>query len=110
MTASTVLLKQIEEIDSAPAAQRETAVWLIRFAADFLRQALRPEGARSDAVQDFQRQHPPTSDLATDRTTLAIDRCVNASGQLHQSMPVPMCLESLFSDISRVLRGDLLTV
>lgn len=98
------MLKGIEEIGGGPAGQRENATWLVRFSADFFRQAMHESG---DAAATFRRNHPAPEGVWFDRLTLALDRCLDAAGHLEQSMPLPLCLESLFFDISRILRGSL---
>jgi DNA polymerase-3 subunit delta' len=87
-------LKAIEELGGGTSGQREHAAWLVRFAADDYRRSLHDE----DRGQDF------------DRMGLAVDRCLAAGEQLEQSMPVPLCIEALFHDLSRIARGALVTV
>jgi DNA polymerase-3 subunit delta' len=101
------LLKALDELGGGTAGQREHAHWWLRFTVDFLRQGLTEAAGASPAVERFRRLYP-ASDLATcDRITAVLDRCLIADSQLDQSMPVPLCLESLLHDVGRILRGAL---
>ncbi|MFV0442291.1 MAG: DNA polymerase III subunit delta' [Planctomycetaceae bacterium] len=104
---SQCLLKGLEELGGGSAGQRENAGWWLRFAIDFLRQSLAPIEDVSPAMQKFRRRHPTEDPDAADRIAGALDRCLMATRQLHQSMPVPLCLESLLHDVSCLLRGVL---
>lgn len=83
-------LAAIEELGGGTGGQREHAAWLVRFAADAYRQRLKAE------------QLDP---VLADRTSAALDRCMESASQLEQSMPIPLCLEALFHDLSRIDRG-----
>jgi DNA polymerase-3 subunit delta' len=104
------VLKAIEELGGGTGGQRSNASWLLRFAVDFLRQALSPGKSDVAAVGKFRRAHPPESVVAADRVAAALDRCLAAEDQIQQSMPVPLCLEALFHDVGRLLRGSLVPV
>ena len=103
--ASQQLLKALEELGGGTAGQRESAGWLIRFAVDFLRLVAAPVAAVPESVERFRRAYPPDDPVMADRLTLLIERCLDADAHLHQSMPVPLCLESLLHDVGRILRG-----
>lgn len=104
---SARVLKALEELEGGTAVQRDGASWLIRFAVDFLRQSLSPVVDVAGPVARFRRAHPPDDVAAADRIVAALDRCLQSEDQLQQSMPVPLCLESLLYDVGRILRGAL---
>lgn len=101
------MLKSLEDLGGGAAGQREHASWWLRFAVDFLRQALAPEVEVAPAVERFRRAYPPDDPQAAGRIADVLDRCLQAESQLHQSMPVPLCVESLLYDVGRILRGAL---
>jgi DNA polymerase-3 subunit delta' len=88
------VLEAIEQSASDTAAQRELAGWAIQFAIEHFREALGADYSDS----------PDQEAAACDRAAASISRCVEASGHLHQSMPVPLCLSGLFDELSRIGR------
>jgi len=79
----------LEELGGDTATQREYLQWIIRFSIDNLR-----------------RQLSQTEDVARwDQLGTMLDRCFEAHQHLQQSMPVPLCLEALFTEIGRRSRG-----
>ena len=108
--ASQQMLKTLEELGGGSSGQREHAQWMLRFGVDFLRQVLGDEAAPSPAVEGFRRAFPPDAPQAADRIVGALDRMLHAEEDLQQSMPVPLCLETLFHDLGRIFRGTLIPV
>jgi DNA polymerase-3 subunit delta' len=101
---SAALLKRIDDIEGGSAAQREAAGWVLRFCIDELRESLRQPG---DVASSPGRVAP---EVWADRQALMIERCLVAESHLAQSMPLPLCLEALWLDLTRIRRGDLVLV
>jgi DNA polymerase-3 subunit delta' len=98
------LIKSIEDLGGGTAGQRDHATWLIRFAVDFFRQAL-VSGDSGKSHNRFLWRYSSDDPLMADRLAEVLDRTLESEQRLQQSMPVPLCLEALFHDIGRVLRG-----
>ena len=90
---SSTVLAALEELASDTATQRRYAGWVLRFCVEHLRGRVRDRPAQPDEI---------------DRLTRMIERCLDAEGHLTQSMPVPLCLEGLFDELSRIQRGSAL--
>ncbi len=104
--ASENLLKALDNLGGGTTGQRQHAGWIVRFAIAFLRQGLSAEETPSESVQRFRQAYPAESPEMLERITAALDRCITAEGHLHQSMPIPLCLEALWDDLGRILRGN----
>jgi len=75
----------LEELGGDTATQRQHLQWIIQFSVDTLR-----------------RQLSQTDDVAQwDRLGVMLDRCFDAHMHLQQSMPVPLCLEAMFTEIGK---------
>lgn len=102
-------LATLDEQGKDPATQRKAAVWLVRFASDYYRHLLGVSGAltpeESQCVEAARRQRAPNDVGMLDRWVAMFDCCINAETQLLESMPIPLCLESLCHHISRIGRG-----
>lgn len=98
------LIKSIEDLGGGTSGQREHASWLIRFAVDFFRCALTVADAQESSNR-FLRRYSSDDPRILDRLTDVLDRTLQSETHLQQSMPVPLCVESLFHDIGRILRG-----
>jgi DNA polymerase-3 subunit delta' len=108
--AAKQALTAIEDLQGGAAGQRANAGWLVRFSVDFLRQALVADDAANGQIERFRRAYPPDDPAMADRITAALERCLRAEEHLQQSMPAPLCLESLLHDVGRILRGALVAV
>ena len=86
---TAVAVKDVSEaldaIGSDTSTQRQSMRWAVGFAVESLRQQL------AEAASDDER----------DRLGEMLDRCFEADLHLRQTMPVPLCLESLFSELAR---------
>jgi DNA polymerase-3 subunit delta' len=91
------VMEGIENAAADTAAQRETATIAIRFFVEFYRRSL-----RDDRESDLEVIY-----AACDEAQLAVGRCLDAVGHLHQSMPVPLCMAGLCDDLGRISRGGL---
>lgn len=92
IATARVLMEALEQVASETAEQRVAATWLIRFAVEFYRHALQAasESTRNDA------------EAAVDRLGTLIERCLTAVEQIEQNVSVPLCLEALCADLSRM--------
>ncbi len=95
LAATDAILSALDEIAGDTAAQRESATWVVQFAVELYRQALR------ELPDDVD---PEDADVLAAQ----LDRCLLADLHLQQTMPVPLCLEGLFDDLARVRRGAVL--
>ncbi len=78
----------LEEIGSESSVQRENMNWAVRFTIEVFRKKLR-------ATDDLNE---------LDRLGEMLDRCFLAEQHLKQTMPVPLCLETLFMELGRLSR------
>lgn len=81
----------LDAFGSDSATHRRYASWAIRFCVETLRISL-------------STAETPTQ---SDQLGAMLDRCVDAEMQLHQSMPVPLCLEGLFDTLARIQRQSI---
>lgn len=88
LNASKQVAALLEEIGGDPARQRTALGWAIRFAIEQLRRQL-------------QQVETPSE---VDRLGEMLDRCFQAELHLRQVMPVPLCLDALFTEIGRLSR------
>lgn len=79
----------LEEIGGDTAAQRQNMQWVVQFAVETLRRRLRE-------AQTAEEQ---------DRIGLLLERCFDADLHLRQTMPVPLCLEALFTELGQRSRS-----
>lgn len=75
----------LEELGGDTAAQRENMLWVVRFSIESLRRRL---AAAPDVAE-------------LDRLGTMLDRCFDAEQHLRQTMPVPLCLEALFTELGK---------
>ncbi|SFI67947.1 DNA polymerase III subunit delta' [Planctomicrobium piriforme] len=78
----------LDEMGSDTAAQRENMHWVVRFTIESLRKQL--------AATD--------NPLELDRLGEMLERCFLAELHLRQTMPVPLCLDALFTELGRQSR------
>jgi DNA polymerase III subunit delta' len=112
LSLAKTLLEAIDTISTDTPEQRTNANWLIRFAIDFYRSALRTlthgEGQTTDAGTIPQAQTWATS--LTDRGEpveligALIDRSIDATSHIEQNVPVALCMETLLNDLARLSR------
>jgi DNA polymerase III subunit delta' len=96
---AAAVIEAVEEGASDAPGQRENAGWAVRFAAETFR------GTMAAELGDAE-----TERAACDVATASLIRCIDAAGQLHQSMPIPLCLAGLFDDLGRISRTGVASV
>jgi DNA polymerase-3 subunit delta' len=111
ITVARSLAEGLDGVSSETAEQRIAAVWLIRFAVEFYRQALwavsaplEPSLVLADAGK-WAAAWGENVDGAVDVLGALIERCLQAVEQIEQNVSVALCLESLCADLSRVSRA-----
>jgi DNA polymerase III subunit delta' len=92
-TIAKTLLEALDGLSGDTQGQRTNARWIVRFAADFLQHRLR------DSCGEF-----PGSIDATGAIGEALSRCVEAEEQIDANASIPLCLESLASDLANLLQ------
>jgi len=107
--------RMIESLDSAGAeksSQREYAGWIVRFCVEFFRQALLAvAGGPPDRFVSLPHTATFVNRLggpgveAIDVVAGLVERCLDAERQLSANAAIPLCLESLFEDLGRGIRG-----
>lgn len=106
------LIDGLGKISSETSVQRVNGQWLIRFAIEFFRMTvwqLSHSGSDSISISaevvPFAARlenHPDCLEIAA----ALIERAVEASIHIDQNVSVPLVLEALSQDLSRILRGN----
>lgn len=91
LDTAAAVLSTIDSLGGDTATQRDHAGWVVRFAVEHYRGML-----RADDSNNFDH---------LDRVTAQMERCLDSELHLRRSMPVPLCLEGLFDELSRIERG-----
>jgi len=90
LAARRELQAALDSLGGGPPEQRESLGWLLRFTIDSLRARL----AETDNLQ------------VLDQTGELLERCFLAEQHLRQTMPVPLCVEALFTELGRLSRSS----
>lgn len=107
------LQEGLDKLSGETAEQRQFALWLVRFAAEFQRSALwrlceGPPAAAMTEVPHIEqaeawvgrlRTEPVT---ATEVVTELLDRTMQTAEHIDQYASVPLCLEAWFADLARI--------
>jgi DNA polymerase-3 subunit delta' len=102
----------LDSAGSERASQREYAGWIIRFCVEFFRQGMlalsgdAPPAGTIPQVQSFVARCGAPNVDAIDRTVDLVERCLAAEVHLDSNAPIPLCLEALFDDLGRLMRGE----
>lgn len=108
---ATTMIEGLDAGGSEKSAQRGSAGWVIRFAIEFFRRALLrlsdeiPAADEISQVAKFVSRFPERPVEALDKVLDMLDRCVLADRQLESNAAIPLCLETLFDDLGKILRG-----
>lgn len=91
--------------------QRQFATWMIRFAMEFYRQALRQlagdvQSASADVpqVRQFAAGFEPDNSDDLELISELLERCLEADRQIAGNASVSLCLETLFDELGRISR------
>ena len=107
---SKKLFEGLSSISSQTSEQRRNAQWLIRFTIEFFRSALWKLTGQTTAAPTSIDQAEPfsvrmgNSPDGIERLGALIDRTVDASKDIDDNIGVPMCLDSLYDDLARLIR------
>ncbi len=101
MQVSSAVVSGIEEMSSSTAEQRQNAQWLLRFAADAIRDRLL--GISKGDLSDPLTQRLGARN-GVDLLSPLLERTVLASRQIDGASPVKLVLEALFDDVARTFR------
>lgn len=93
VSLAAAVIEAVEEGASDAFGQREHAGWAVRFAAEAFRRTLAED---SESASE--------SAAHCDIASASLIRCLDAAGQLQQSMPIPLCIAGLFDDLVRISR------
>lgn len=107
------LQEGLDKLASDTGEQRQIALWLVRFAAEFQRSALWRlcEGTQVDALRDVPRIEQADAWLsrlratplaATEMISASLDRTLAAAEQIDQYASVPLCLEAWFAELAHL--------
>jgi hypothetical protein len=102
----------IEAAGTERSAKLQHALKLIQFGVEFFRQALLqlsrgsvPDQAVIPQVARFAGKFRNPSDEQIDMAGELLDRCLTAEWQLEGNTAIPLCIESLLSDLARIQRN-----
>lgn len=107
------LLEIIDKISSDTPEQRVNAQWLIQFAVEFYRSALRCVGqpgskgsSKAGTIPEAERWASAIANRAgcLDLIGELIERSVDASDHILQNVPVPLALETMLNDLAKLSR------
>ena len=106
------MIECLEPAGAAKASQREYAGWIIRYGIEFFRRALLAVAGGAAGphievpqVRSFVESLGPSTVETIDRIVELVERCLTADMQLDANATVPLCLEALFDDLGRTMRG-----
>ncbi len=94
------ILEQLDELGGEAHVQRTAAGWIVRLIVEYYRAGLRQGVAAAKAL--IAADASQTTGL--ERTIELIERASISERQLEQNVSVPLCLETLFADLGRLLR------
>ncbi len=110
--AAARMIECLEPAGTEKSSQREYAGWIIRFCVEFFRQVLLAlaRGSASGTGQipqvvRFTEQCGVPTVEAIDRVVDLVERCLAAEIHIDSNAPLPLCLEALFDDLGRGIRG-----
>ena len=109
LALSKSLLEGLDKLGSDAPAQRQNAIWLIRFGIDFYSRALRrlsgaASGGEIQQVERFAGSLNSADAEDVERIGMLLARLYAAEQQIQGNTPVPLCLEGLFDELARVSR------
>jgi len=110
--AAARMIECLEPAGAEKSSQREYAGWMIRFCVEFFRQTLlaivrgRPPGAGEiPQVRKFVERCGEPDVETIDRVAGLVERCLAAETHVDANAAIPLCLEALFDDLGRLMRG-----
>jgi DNA polymerase-3 subunit delta' len=113
LNLSKSLQEIIDRISADTPEQRVNANWLIRFAVEFYRSALRSlsgaNGVKEGSAQLIPEAASWAGSIAGRKDPFeligaAIERGITAAGQIDQNVPVALCLDTFLDDLAKLSR------
>jgi DNA polymerase-3 subunit delta' len=108
---AAAMIEGLATSEGEKSSQRASAGWVVRFSIEFYRRALlrltedAPRDLEIPQVARFADRLTGRSFEALDRVGDMLERCVVADRHLDSNVAVPLCLETLFDDLGRLLRA-----
>ncbi len=104
------LASQLDEMSSDTQEQRENGRRLVQFAVEFYHQSARVSSGVSASVEETSSKQflDSLSLSSSDRLEFIselADRAALSDEHLERAMPIPLCLEALFSDLAKMNRA-----
>jgi len=109
LMTSQLVKEALDEIAKSGPRQRQAAIWAVRYLAQFFHQIIRAvvspaEDTTLPGARRFIQQLEWT--LNEVETSMQLfDRTTRAEQQLERFMSVPLCLDGLFDELGRIMRG-----
>jgi DNA polymerase-3 subunit delta' len=110
VTTAQCVLDAIESVGGDTVTQRKTVNWAIGFTTQFFRSVVRDllDSETIDSIPEataFAASLKPAAAEDIELCAELIDRTVESERHLEQKISVPLCVESLFDDLGRILRS-----
>ena len=106
------IIESLEPAGTEKSSQREYAGWIVRFCVEFYRRALLAvAGGSAHQANEIPQarlfvDRLGDSNVETiDRVVELVERCLAAESQLAANAAIPLCLETLFDDLGRIMRA-----
>tara|TARA_E500000305_G_scaffold111584_1_gene125741 strand:- start:304221 stop:305288 length:1068 start_codon:yes stop_codon:yes gene_type:complete len=104
---SESVIQAIDDVGGNTAAQRKTALWVIKFCADFYHQSLQCAAAYQAApaagnVESFVAGLPGETEDRIETIGNLLSRMLQTEEQINQNVTLPLCIESLSQDLREI--------
>ena len=106
------MIESLESAGTEKSSQREYSGWIVRFCVAFYRRVLLSvAGGADSAAGEIPQARPVVERLGDssvetiDRIVELVERCLAAEGQLEANAAIPLCIETLFDDLGRMMRA-----
>ncbi|HAH44552.1 MAG TPA: hypothetical protein DCM07_06775, partial [Planctomycetaceae bacterium] len=104
---SDAVIQAIDDIGGNTGAQRKTALWVIKFCADFYHQSLQcAAGYQADPaagnVERFVSGLPGETEDRIETIGNLLGRMLQTEEQVNQNVTLPLCIESLSQDLREI--------
>ncbi|QDT92700.1 DNA polymerase III subunit delta' [Gimesia algae] len=101
---SEAVIQAIDDVGGNTAAQRKTALWVIKFCADFYHQSLQFAAGYQTApaaahVERFVSGLPGETEDRIETIGNLLGRMLQTEEQVNQNVSLPLCIESLSQDL-----------
>lgn len=108
LSLAKTLQESLDAISADTAEMRVHALWLIRFAIDFYRAAMRTltdsEESAAASIPEAKTWAKAAGGQSIELTGALVDRVIEAATHIDQNVPVALVLETLLDDLARMTR------